>query len=466
MRCVIELALAMQGRDFGLVWPLHIGNTNLNMAPSRGLSIFCTQHILSKPNAGVVRGGCLRQALGGLQICFKLRDIKYYSSSDFLSFTDKLMDPAHKLQSYTSTSPDPFLNLSIEDHILRKSPADSTVLFLYVNRPCVVIGRNQNPWTEVNLRILNAASGTHEAKDSEPPGIGTVDLVRRRSGGGTVFHDEGNLNWSITCPRGDFTRDLHAEMVVRALRNLGIERARVNERHDIVLDQGNERRFSDPEDTHRTPYTVEEGRLPRALKVSGSAYKLTRLRALHHATTLLSSPNLHIIPHYLRSPAKKFIQAQGVESVSSPVANIGLDVTTFQHHLQSEFAAMYAELGQPSIVQTVGEDHLNIPDIRKGYDELRNDEWMWSQTPAFRLLLDPTYDIGLEMKVHHGVIKSLEFKNPDLPDRSRIALRTALVGLKIQDIRNWTKFLQQRIQSWDQGLGTVASRLDELLPMH
>jgi lipoate-protein ligase A len=299
-----------------------------------------------------------------------MRHTTHSAVRNYSSFTEKLADPANKLQSYVSRSSDPYLNLSIEDHILRKSPADSTVLFLYVNRPCVVIGRNQNPWTEVNLGILNAARETHGAKDSEPPGIGAVDLVRRRSGGGTVFHDEGNLNWSITCPRADFTRDKHAEMVVRALRRLGIDRARVNERHDIVLDQGHERHTADPQDTHRTPYTIDQGG-PRPLKVSGSAYKLTRQRALHHATTLLSSPNLNIIPHYLRSPAKDFIQAQGVESVSSPVSNIGLDVEPFQVRLQDEFASMYAELGSPSIVQAVGEEHLDIPDIRKGYDELQ-----------------------------------------------------------------------------------------------
>ena len=90
---------------------------------------------------------------------------------------------------------------------------------------------------------------------------------------------------------------------------------------------------------------------------------------------------------------------------------------------------------------------------------------MWSQTPAFRLVLDPINDIGIEMKVHHGVIKSLEFENPNLPDKSRAALRTALVGLKIQDIRNWTSFLEKRVRSWDQRLETVANRLDELLPI-
>ena len=101
----------------------------------------------------------------------------------YSSFTEKLSNPSNKLQSYVSRSSDPYLNLSIEDHILRKSPPDSTVLFLYVNRPCVVIGRNQNPWTEVNLSILNAATGMKDLKDTEPPGIGVVDLVRRRSGG-------------------------------------------------------------------------------------------------------------------------------------------------------------------------------------------------------------------------------------------------------------------------------------------
>jgi lipoate-protein ligase A len=321
------------------------------MAPSRGLALFQAQRRVLACSLA------LGTSFGGLRT--------------FASFTDKLSNPKNKLQSYISTSSDPYLNLSIEDHILRKSPPDSTVLFLYVNRPCVVIGRNQNPWTEVNLGILDAARHDAHDTETEPPGIGAVDLVRRRSGGGTVFHDEGNLNWSITCPRNDFTRDKHAEMVVRALRKLGVDRARVNERHDIVLDQGHEKRASDPLDTHRTPYTVDEGTLPKPLKVSGSAYKLTRLRALHHATTLLSSPNLHIIPQYLRSPAKKHIQAKGVESVSSPVGNIGLDVAPFQERLQEEFADMYAAVGEANIVAAVGEDHLNVPDIRKGYDEIR-----------------------------------------------------------------------------------------------
>lgn len=288
------------------------------------------------------------------------------------SFSVKLSNPANRVQSYVSHSNDPFLNLSIEDHILRTSPPDSTVLFLYTNRPCVVIGRNQNPWTEVNLGILNvvAQDRSRQVRDTEPPAIGHVELVRRRSGGGTVFHDAGNVNWSVTCPLAQFTRDKHAEMVVRALRSMGVDRARVNERHDIVLDQGHQKRKADPSDTHRSPYTVDEGTLPRPLKVSGSAYKLTKGRALHHATTLLASPNLHIIPQYLHAPGKPYIEAKGVGSVSSPVGNIGLENAAFQRRLQQEFASLYAS-GIDLNVDVVGDEHLDIPEIKQGYDELR-----------------------------------------------------------------------------------------------
>lgn len=350
-------------RDAGSIWSFQTSTPALplrTMAPSRGFQLPCASQTFTQCRSTSSRPVSITRTPVRLT----------HTRRPYSSFTENLSNPAHRLQSYVSRSSDPYLNLSIEDHILRKSPPDSTVLFLYVNRPCVVIGRNQNPWTEVNLGILNAGTGAKEIRDTEPPGIGAVDIVRRRSGGGTVFHDQGNLNWSITCPRSEFTRDKHAEMVVRALRKQGIERARVNERHDIVLDQGHEKRPSDAEDTHRTPYTVDEG-IPKPLKVSGSAYKLTRQRALHHATTLLESPNLHMISRYLRSPAKHNIEAKGVESVSSPVSNIGLDLKAYQKRLQEVFAEMYASVGTITIAETVDDEYLNIPDIKKGYEELR-----------------------------------------------------------------------------------------------
>lgn len=250
--------------------------------------------------------------------------------------------------------------------MLQKSDPKSAVLFLYVNRPSIIIGRNQNAWLEVNLALLNS---THGQPETEPPGLGAVDLVRRRSGGGTVFHDEGNVNWTVISPSGSFTRDKHAEMVVRALRSCGVGRARVNARHDIVLDQGEQGAEADPEDTHSTPYEATDFDTPRPLKVSGSAYKLTRQRALHHGTCLLSSPNLNVIPHYLHSPAKPFMTARGVESVSSPVGNISLSNEDFMSAVEAKFAEQYHVSKQISAVE-VGEDWLDESGVRKGYEEL------------------------------------------------------------------------------------------------
>lgn len=276
-----------------------------------------------------------------------------------------------KVQSYTSTSSDPYLNLSIEHHLLQTSPPDSAILFLYTNRPSIIIGRNQNPWLEVNLALLNATSNQTSHHVLPSTGLSSpVDLVRRRSGGGTVFHDSGNVNWTVISPSAAFTRDKHAEMVVRALRSHGISRARVNERHDVVLDQGQKSASSatnlSPEDTHATPY---QDPALRPLKVSGSAYKLTRARALHHGTCLLNSPNLNVIPHYLHSPAKPFITARGVESVSSPVGNILLENEKFEEGVREHFAGMYGE-PEGGVIE-VGEDWLEVEGVRKGVDELK-----------------------------------------------------------------------------------------------
>jgi len=111
-------------------------------------------------------------------------------------------------------------------------------------------------------------------------------------------------------------------MVVRALAKLGVPKVRVNERHDIVIDKlvnGEEKTF----------------------KVSGSAYKLTRARAVHHGTCLLSTPNLEKISKYLHSPAAQFIEARGVDSVPSPITNVGVRNKEFEEAVVSEFDSMY-----------------------------------------------------------------------------------------------------------------------------
>ncbi|KAK1658930.1 lipoyltransferase [Colletotrichum godetiae] len=278
--------------------------------------------------------------------------------------------PKSKTQVYTSNSRDPYVNLSIEHHLLQTTPSDSTVLFLYTNRPSIVIGRNQNPWLEVNLPLLKSL-----------PSSDAIDLVRRRSGGGTVFHDEGNVNYSVICPPANFDRDTHAEMVVRALRSLGVEGAAVNCRHDIVMTltpppSSSGTSATAPAATDATTASAGAScskpkvNAENTFKISGSAYKLTRLRSLHHGTCLLSSPNLPRIGSFLRSPAEPFIKARGVESVRSRIRNVGIaDTSTFEDAVIGEFGKMYGDF---TVRGELGErDALGEEKVKKGMRELQ-----------------------------------------------------------------------------------------------
>lgn len=266
------------------------------------------------------------------------------------------------LQVYISTSHSPFLNLSIEHYLFQTTTEKSTVLFLYTNGPSIVIGRNQNPWVEVNLPLLHTSPSR-------------ISLVRRRSGGGTVFHDLGNVNYSVCMPSARFDRDVHAEMVVRALHGLGVGAATVNARHDIVLlpagtIAAGTKMLKTPEGTR---------------KVSGSAFKLARLRSYHHGTMLLDS-RLEDVRSYLRSPARGWLKARGVDSVRSPVANVGVGREAFVDAVVKEFGKMYLGGGRETIavdkaidiqdrpgigVCYVGEEALEVAQIREGVEELQ-----------------------------------------------------------------------------------------------
>jgi lipoate-protein ligase A len=294
------------------------------------------------------------------------RAIRRYSTAKSLATLSGLKESTAPGFVFKSTSRNPFLNLAIEHYIFQNAPEKSRVLFLYVNRPSVVMGRNQNPWLEVDLQAINTSIPARDGKGHVP-----VDLVRRKSGGGTVFHDEGNVNWSFMCDVGDFTRDKHTELIVRALRGLRsdmmgdghADRIRINQRHDIVFNTN----------IATKPPAVVDGALQYGstpFKVSGSAYKIERKRALHHATTLLNSPHIRLISKILNSPARDYIDAKGVESIRSPVINLMLERNDFEEAAEREFRNAYPA-GKQYPSTDVGEECLDIEKIRLTYEELQ-----------------------------------------------------------------------------------------------
>jgi lipoate-protein ligase A len=367
-------------------------------------------------------------------------------------FAELVRRPSSLHQIYQSLSTDPYVNLSIEHFLLENAPAESSILFLYANRPCVVIGRNQNPWLETDLRALHNDRWNGTAGDEE-----AAIFVRRRSGGGAVFHDAGNLNYSVISPRTSFTRDKHAEMVVRALHRVGAINTRVNGRHDIVMARA-EGMENDPNE-------------PLARKISGSAFKLTRHRALHHGTCLLDSPNIHDLGRYLRSSARGYIQAKGVESVRSPVGNVSAAFADSFFSMQGviesvieEFARLYEV--HPDAVRRAQRAHANDPEIFAG------DGWVAGTVSEVQGEQEPDISKGIaelrvsiygnemrQLSVNSGIVFGLEvYPNTtihflDIPHRrgpSRAATIALLASFKCKFTRqvfdsNLTLSLDPRI---------------------
>ncbi|KAL4956966.1 hypothetical protein BDW69DRAFT_59079 [Aspergillus filifer] len=411
------------------------------------------------PRASCWKSPCSRRSPGDLFVRFN----SAYTSDHFAHLASR---PTSLHQIYQSLSNDPYVNLSIEHFLLENAPPESAILFLYVNRPCVVIGRNQNPWLETNLQKL------HNDRENNDNPDGSAVFVRRRSGGGAVFHDAGNLNYSVISPRTTFTRDKHAEMMVRALHRVGAVNTSVNDRHDIMMQTD----------------------IPR--KISGSAFKLTRFRALHHGTCLLDSPNINDLGSFLRSPARNYIKAKGVESVRSPVANVssafkdapaGFSIQAVIANVMEEFAQLYQtnpdavrraqrahaverELyaGDDWVAGTVGDLEADaVPQIKKGLDELRSLEWKYTQTPQFTFSTYPIEEDPRErpalpsplppstrvfLRLKHGAIIESEISlsdDPSLAADQASRVHEALNGRNLHELHSphWTDILLSRLST-------------------
>ncbi|CDU25190.1 related to lipoyltransferase [Sporisorium scitamineum] len=294
-------------------------------------------------------------------------------------------------QAYVSLSTNPWFNLAFEDHLFRTIDPAIPVCFLYRNSPCVVVGRNQNPWKELNASAMLS--------------IG-LPMVRRRSGGGTVYHDLGNTNYSFHIPREAFDRRTHAELVARALNvpPISLHHSRtdlaradvgayVNARNDICI------RVKSGFDRNSTAKTKGEAdeRGFEERKVSGSAYKLVNKRAYHHGTMLLSA-SLGSLASSLKNDRGELLVTKGVASVPAPVANLTdafadrkamLSHNVFVQAVVAEFHRTYPDSSSTNAIE-VDESSLNKPELNEGrwklkenFDELQSWQWVFGQTPEF-----------------------------------------------------------------------------------
>ena len=241
---------------------------------------------------------------------------------------------------------DPYANLACEERLMDMIRPGDMALYLWQNENTVVIGRNQNAWKE----LLEAEGGR---------------LARRSSGGGAVFHDRGNLNFTFAADPERFDVRRQLGVVLDALAGLGIE-AGFSGRNDLVAADGR--------------------------KFSGNAFKHTKTCSMQHGT-LLVDVDMDKLGRYLNPPRAK-LQAKGVASVRARVCNLtelcpGLTVARLREGLVRSFLTAYGE------ARLLEQARFDIADLRA-----RNASWEWNYglTPAFDARLETRFPWGLSHK--------------------------------------------------------------------
>ncbi|MCY8665803.1 lipoate--protein ligase LplJ [Bacillus haynesii] len=262
---------------------------------------------------------------------------------------------------------DPRINLAIEEYCLKHLDPEETYLLFYINQPSIIIGKNQNTIEEINTKYVDENG---------------IIVVRRLSGGGAVYHDLGNLNFSfITKDDGNSFHNFKkfTEPVVAALKKLGVD-AELSGRNDLMAN----------------------GR-----KISGNAQFATKGRMFSHGTLLFDSEIEHVVSAL--KVKKDKIESKGIKSIRSRVANISefLD----QKMTTVEFRSMLLRYifdteGEIPEYKLTEKDWEIINQISK--ERYQNWDWNYGKSPKFNLQHSKRFQAGsvdIRLEVQKGVIR-------------------------------------------------------------
>ena len=264
---------------------------------------------------------------------------------------------------YVSPYGDGWRNLAADEYFIDHLGENDMLLYFYINQNAVIIGRSQNPWAECNLAAMD--------RDN-------VQLVRRITGGGAVYHDAGNLNFSFIAGEKIYDVERQLGMILSAVRFLGIP-CEFTGRNDLVAD---------------------------GKKFSGNAFCRRRNICQHHGTLLLNA-NLGMLQNYLNVDPRK-LQAKGVKSVRSRVCNLsefvpGLDCELMLGALKKAFREEYGEFIQ---LPTLDEDEM-APYLEKQMSAA----WRLGNTPRFDARIENRFSWGniqIFMTLRQGRVDSAD----------------------------------------------------------
>ncbi|CAI6344458.1 unnamed protein product [Macrosiphum euphorbiae] len=267
-----------------------------------------------------------------------------------------------------SRSTDVFENLALEHWYYRHSDfTNKSMLLLWVNSNSVVIGRHQNPWLEVNF----------------DPAI-DLRIARRNSGGGTVFHDNENLNMTFFTNRDIYNRKQNLELIVETLKNEWNVVTEINKREDIVIDN--------------------------MYKISGTASKLGRPNAYHHCTLLVNC-NRELMSNLLRKREKN-IETNATVSVTSDVLNLTqINNKVCINRLMTAVGLQYLKtVGNTTTINQgfnyVTPNEQTFPGFNEIKNEMESWEWIYGRTPKFNITVKCN-DQSVILSVKNGIIENV-----------------------------------------------------------
>ncbi len=269
-----------------------------------------------------------------------------------------MKDQRGMLYVHHSGSRDIYCNLAIEEYLLVEEGTPCPILLFGSNDPCVVIGRNQNPWQECALEFMRSKG---------------IQLARRISGGGAVFHDLGNLNYSFITAKDSYNEQECHAVVMRALADLGLN----------------------PELRNKNSIFVE------GKKISGTAFCYKRDKVAHHGTVLIDA-DLETLRASL-CPSQLDIETHAVASIPSPVANLkDFNPTLTREVVAEAIKSRFAEYSKRQIAIADAEEMADSNAAGKLRTRLAGQEWCLGNTPRFTVRIPRSDGIEIVLQVAHG----------------------------------------------------------------
>lgn len=321
-------------------------------------------------------------------------------------------------------STDPYRNLAIEKQLLDTLPEETAILYLWQNAHTIVCGRNQNPWYECRVKDFLSDGGK---------------IAKRLSGGGTVYHDLGNLNFTFLVPKSDFNIPRQLSVIQAAVAVFGLKAVQSG-RNDLQI---GERKFS------------------------GNAFYTSGQNAYHHGTILVDA-DMGVMGRYLTADEQK-LQNRGVKSVASRVVNLksivpDMTIEALEAALFKAFAKVY---GHAPVI--LDEKMMDQPTIQKLTEQYKSPVWLFPREVPYTFTVKERFPWGgihVNLLIEDGMIRDAKFFTDAMDAGLFSVLEQSLAGSPSLVSSITARLKQKQDMIKDEHLKQIVSDIASLICSH